>query len=290
MTNFCVFVLLFFGSLEDAVSHILRGLQKAQLDGIRRVEKGNVTATFTPEQKNIYCYLKQELSHIYTLKEPPPQLAGQKSSCAVVSSSGGLLRHRFGKDIDKHDVVMRFNLSPTQMGYPGTQGAIDYTDYVGSRTDFRLGFFFAPGEANRCLNKVLSSPFVGNPGFRACHAILKSLYPTRMGYSARTENPTSGFYGMLLALSNCAHVDAYEMTPSEAAMSSPAPYQYYSDVNVTYGVHGSSNHGFIRAEHDLWARLSSSPASSGKTSFPGFARTDCPPKSASPGNLEEVAG
>jgi len=50
-------------------------------------------------------------------------------SCAIVGSSGNLLKHSFGAEIDAHDKTWRFNLAPAGRSY---------TAHVGSNTDFRL--------------------------------------------------------------------------------------------------------------------------------------------------------
>ena len=49
-----------------------------------------------------------ELKLRNTLRVPP---AGM-DTCAVVGSSGSLLYQRFGKEIDRHDVIIRFNNAP----------------------------------------------------------------------------------------------------------------------------------------------------------------------------------
>ena len=49
-------------------------------------------------------------------------------SVAVVGSSGNLLDHLYGEDIDKHDVIIRFNQARVE----------GYEKHVGSRTDIRV--------------------------------------------------------------------------------------------------------------------------------------------------------
>jgi len=49
-------------------------------------------------------------------------------SVAVVGSSGNLLDHLYGEDIDKHDVIIRFNQARVK----------GYEKHVGSRTDIRI--------------------------------------------------------------------------------------------------------------------------------------------------------
>ncbi|XP_078691227.1 beta-galactoside alpha-2,6-sialyltransferase 2-like [Branchiostoma floridae x Branchiostoma belcheri] len=50
------------------------------------------------------------------------------NSCAVVSSSHAMKFHNYGRDIDAHDAVVRFNCAPTK----------NYVTHVGRRTDIRL--------------------------------------------------------------------------------------------------------------------------------------------------------
>ncbi|XP_066297878.1 beta-galactoside alpha-2,6-sialyltransferase 1-like [Branchiostoma lanceolatum] len=50
------------------------------------------------------------------------------NSCAVVSSSHGLRLHTYGREIDRHDAVLRFNCAPTDK----------FEEFVGNRTDIRL--------------------------------------------------------------------------------------------------------------------------------------------------------
>ncbi|CAH1274354.1 ST6GAL1 [Branchiostoma lanceolatum] len=50
------------------------------------------------------------------------------NSCAVVSSSHALRLHTYGREIDSHDAVLRFNCAPTHT----------FEQFVGKRTDIRL--------------------------------------------------------------------------------------------------------------------------------------------------------
>jgi len=52
----------------------------------------------------------------------------QRPDCALVGSSGTLIDKGLGKEIDKHDIVIRFNLAPI----------LGHEKDVGSRTDFRI--------------------------------------------------------------------------------------------------------------------------------------------------------
>ena len=49
-------------------------------------------------------------------------------SVAIVGSSGILLDKEYGKDIDSHDIIMRFNMARVK----------GFEKHVGSKTDFRM--------------------------------------------------------------------------------------------------------------------------------------------------------
>ena len=66
------------------------------------------------------------LSQLLPQKDPSSKFAAKR--CAIVGSSGSLLRKEWGAEIDAHDYVLRFNRAPTR----------GYTAFVGARTDLRF--------------------------------------------------------------------------------------------------------------------------------------------------------
>ena len=66
------------------------------------------------------------LSQLLPQKDPSSNFAAKR--CAIVGSSGSLLRKEWGAEIDAHDYVLRFNRAPTR----------GYTAFVGARTDLRF--------------------------------------------------------------------------------------------------------------------------------------------------------
>lgn len=67
----------------------------------------------------------EESKALFTAKSGPKRAFG---TCAVISSSPSMLDSQYGEDIDKHDVVIRFNMAKT----------VGYEDDVGARTSLML--------------------------------------------------------------------------------------------------------------------------------------------------------
>jgi len=244
----------------------------------------------TLEQRNIFCALKHAAGNRFVLH---PAVSGART-CAVISHSGALLKHAHGRDIDKHTHIIRFNDNPTA----------GYEKAVGSRTSLRLGHGITwikpgrnpstPGDAvvitpgqNYSLwaQKFPKARIHMTRGYwsdsgDALSKLMSTLYPTRAGMrKTPSKEFTTGFDGMLIALSNCDFIDAYEMTPSDIA--SQCPYGYDTPpAPPSKKATDNRWHGFFVAEHDLWARLSVAGAEKlqkqGVTSYPGFASVQCP--------------
>jgi len=234
------------------------------------------SAKLTQEQQHVFCYLKQQLMDYYILNPIPHALSG-KRSCAIVSSSGALLQHSHGEDIDGHDVIFRINSAPTE----------GFEQHVGSRTTFIVGWNFSGvTESVEGLSPKVTVD-ARLPLKLAEQQVLRDLYPMKMGFNAQSSDPTSGFKGMIMALSHCWVLDAFEMTPS-----AKADYSSYNYYNTQPGLRAVQNtwHEYFEAEHHLWAFLSTSDKAtledSGKTTYPGFAQLTCPDQITSPASLE----
>lgn len=231
------------------------------------------------EKQDILCFLKQRLEDYYEL-DPTPQClqAARRPSCAVVSNSGAMLERRLGPEIDGHGVVFRFNDGPTA----------GFEEHVGSKTTFRFGWNTCNAAGHCKTSGALSdAPAIWPSAFagfypkavkQAHQDVMAELYRGARPTGEDPHNPTTGFYGMLLALSHCAEVDAYEMAPSDAAAN--AQYSYYRPGSPGGAVAPPSQHGLFDEEHDLWARLSLAGGDvrrhEGKTSYRGFQEISCP--------------
>jgi len=143
--------------------------------------------------------------------------------CAVVGSSGILLNYENGKFIDEHDAVFRFNSAPTKGGLEA---------HAGSKTTHRITNTqnWAFREGKELLLVHMRS-----------HASLAAFIKTRKGdksikmaafdqgfveHMAHSLNfmPTSGLYGIIIALSRCHEVNLFGF---QVSSEHGALYHYY---------------------------------------------------------------
>eukprot|EP00927_Polykrikos_kofoidii_P039598 TRINITY_DN3395_c0_g1_i1.p1 TRINITY_DN3395_c0_g1~~TRINITY_DN3395_c0_g1_i1.p1 ORF type:complete len:433 (+),score=30.33 TRINITY_DN3395_c0_g1_i1:172-1299(+) len=247
--------------------------------------------TMTPEKRHhLQCYLR----HRFLKKDGtfthccfPPATRG--SSCALVASSGALLKRNYGKEIDAHPFVVRFNDAPVT-GYEAS---------VGSKFSLRIGWNIRP--MSRPNDK---KPDSLNETLVVCRSLnwtifekwkhhkvectsepkrtLQAIYPNMLGHNGKYvgprsfEDPSSGALTIFMALSSCKEIVLYELIASDMAVSEP--YHYY-------GRFGKSNklqeHIYWGPEHDLWARLANEPISeikkTGKATITGLSQVKhCP--------------
>lgn len=221
---------------------------------------------------------------------PLPKLHG---TCAVVSSSGVLRSHHWGKAIDAAEAVFRFNTAPTS----------GYERLVGSKDTLRVVNELFPGTALQKGKQlvrngtiyVVSAPHDGRKhDVEKLHRRFPSLglfsvatsVPERVGKTLRgaypaswfskglADWPTTGALGMLLAMSLCGEVKAYGMAATSHSLAAPMHY-YGNNLGATTL---DTVHRSLRAEKDLWKRLATnSPQDIDSTDvvvIPGFAHDD----------------
>ena len=145
------------------------------------------------------------------------------NKCAVVGSSGILLNYENGKFIDEHDAVFRFNSAPTKGGLEA---------HAGSKTTHRITNTqnWAFREGKELLLVHMRS-----------HASLAAFIKTKKGdksikmaafdqgfveHMAHSLNfmPTSGLYGIIIALSRCHEVNLFGF---QVSSEHGALYHYY---------------------------------------------------------------
>lgn len=148
------------------------------------------------------------------------------ATCAVVGSSGSLMRSRHGRAIDAHDVVMRFNLAPA-----GGEWASD----VGNRTSIRIltdkvvaPYFATRRHAGGNARRTGRSTEPDSMLLLYCMAqgwVGKCMHEQRLGHvnpvfikhlraeldqhKGRGRLPSAGITGIAMALSHCTKVSLY---------------------------------------------------------------------------------
>mmetsp|Transcript_41885 Transcript_41885/g.76108 ORF Transcript_41885/g.76108 Transcript_41885/m.76108 type:complete len:293 (-) Transcript_41885:56-934(-) len=187
-------------------------------------------------------------------------------SCAVVSNSGVLLAHRHGEKIDGADLVFRFNDAPIGR---------DYAEAVGTRDDIRIvnhkvgttiallqvqshaldsGALYLLNRYASVLNNATLARFnTTYPGalfsagdshlmHDAAHQVLAHIF----GHSSVNGVTTTGFEGVILAMSICDEVHAYGFPDTSASKS--APFHYFGELRT-----GSASENKERKHHAVAA-------------------------------------
>ncbi|XP_078697001.1 beta-galactoside alpha-2,6-sialyltransferase 2-like [Branchiostoma floridae x Branchiostoma belcheri] len=235
------------------------------------------------------------------------------NSCAVVSSSHGLRLHTYGKEIDSHDAVLRFNCAPTQ----------GFEQFVGNRTDIRLvntqipGRYFKKDFWSKNSNMFRHEAIVvrnmdsisvkgdkidtKGDDFHVFANLVKyrKMYPTRdlhfiqrpdFGKDIRRElrwfctttgmckktimSPSSGMFGVVMMLHLCDWVRVYEIVPSN---KDDTRLRYYYDKKALQPKH-FIYHSYIN-ERIYLRTLSLTPEKdineTGVVLLKGFSQTQC---------------
>ncbi|KAL1461099.1 hypothetical protein WDU94_013030 [Cyamophila willieti] len=186
--------------------------------------------------------------------------------CAIVSNAGALRYSYLGSEIDKHDLVLRFNHAPT----------IDYEVDVGSKTTIRIlnsqvaskpEFDFTTSSLYKNVKILIWDPmpfretikyWLENPEHNFFRSFIKYkdqhpnstvsivnpedlwklwLYLQQHTYSKlRLNPPSSGFLGLALLLPHCSTVNMFEFIPSHRMTSTCHYFSPLIDPTCTTGV------------------------------------------------------
>mmetsp|Transcript_20367 Transcript_20367/g.37049 ORF Transcript_20367/g.37049 Transcript_20367/m.37049 type:complete len:352 (+) Transcript_20367:74-1129(+) len=220
--------------------------------------------------------------------------------CALVSNSGVMLKHDYGTEIDAADLVIRFN--DAEIGG-------NLSSKVGAREDVRLlnhlvGEKMLAGEFNLSPNTLylLSR-------HRPHDLVVRNwLLDKHGGYSHKDHlvvgtgeleniatkiltsptflpfpgigplgNPTTGFLGLLVAMSSCEEIHAYGFVESHTAWHST--FHYYGELkkgNAMSSHTHSADHPFADEERSIFAKaaLNNDTAESDIAVIPGFSHLD----------------
>jgi len=182
-----------------------------------------------------------------------PEVGKPWATCAVVGNGGGLLAMEAGKEIDRHDVVIRFNGGPVR----------GFERFVGRKTTYRLvnSEHFAYSDIGdevvlqHCTNsngtaamtryarQILRRKEAGKYGIdpkdytvvRMVDPEFHYLVMQMFSYGA----PSNGFYGTVLAGEICNSVTLYGF--QKVWKGTKMPYHYYNDIEPNESQFGRDN-------------------------------------------------
>ncbi|XP_019621879.1 PREDICTED: beta-galactoside alpha-2,6-sialyltransferase 2-like [Branchiostoma belcheri] len=132
------------------------------------------------------------------------------NTCAVVGSGHGSRLHTYGREIDGHDAVLRFNCAPTEK----------FEEFVGSRTDIRLINTQIPGR--ECTNEFWNDSIAM---FNHEITVIRNINAINLAPS-----------GVVMMLHLCNWVHVYGIVPSTRDKTN-LRYYYNERPAVTHGVH-----------------------------------------------------
>jgi len=262
------------------------------------------------ERQELMCYLKGKLQEAFkNAIKPLPGFGGGpfgrtlfQKRCAAVSSSGALLKNKYGPRIDATaDVPFRFNDAPIS-GFEEHVGKFEGVRVGNQDLQLLLGnvnitpgaaFVLLDAQRNAALVEPLArahpeSVFYEYPFYlyEVVQETLQGIYSDRwltLG-KGRENIATTGSIGMFLALSFCGSVEAFEMAASDYANSTP--YNYYGQHLASETAQDNAVHAFFQMEHDLWKRMSvnstTEMAKTGRALISGFDSIDCTNVSGTP--------
>lgn len=225
------------------VARVLLGSLRSQ-NGVPRTDFGNRTVPLPvaycrdPALDNWYGHQLRDIFGSALPEHDVRQVLPRFQTCAVVSNSGRMALHEHGAAIDSHDAVIRFNSAPTR----------GFEKYVGGKTTIRVfnsQLMFGhedgsppdvPLDSNSTLLVMRDlhvknnlSDWVEKAKFRPVQSyiarrlknpqerffIMSSLFNHHVVQALNQTSPSTGFFGVILALQLCDLVDVYEIAPSK---------------------------------------------------------------------------
>ena len=154
-------------------------------------------------------------------------------SCAVVGSSGTLLRMQLGREIDMHDAVIRVNAAPTMRKFDSHAGArTTWRVFSSPHADSDFKFKEQDLFPNTTMLVVCDRPYVyscQNVLFAnrkpLMHGISPIFYAAVRRHTDKRKHaiPLTGVVAVAIAIRSCRTVDVYGMS----TMTGPRACFYY---------------------------------------------------------------
>ena len=166
---------------------------------------------------------------------------GRYGTCAVVGNGGGSLLKEYGKHIDDHEIVIRFNGGPT----------VGFEKHVGSRTSFRIDNSEHFMSHEKHTNETVLQHITNSKNFKQLFKIadrdalkdrLSNLHiidPFFQYYVLNLHNdgaPSNGFYGIAFANLICNQITLFGY--QKEWKHQKIPYHYYDKVEPNANQYG----------------------------------------------------
>ena len=196
----------------------------------------------SPERPHRKTKLMDATPHLKSLLPRKDSVFSRNfSSCAIVGSSGILLKYKHGKEIDSHEVVMRFNSARTKT----------FEEHVGSKTTHRLtnsrNFGFRESRSEHVFVHLRTPGALTNlikALEKRNHGNLYGLNPAWYTFMDRNLKflSTSGLNGIMMALHRCSRITLYgfHVHPRHGV-----PYHYYNVKDKPANVGRDNNEWFV---------------------------------------------
>ena len=211
--------------VPDTLHKHFKGAFKGELILTSTSLKDKTVLAVSSPGKSRKTKLTDVSSHLLDLLPKHDATFGKNfSKCAVIGSSGILLKYQHGKEIDTHDMVLRFNSAKTK----------GFEKHVGGKTTHRLtnsrNFGFRESKSENVLVHLRTPGAMKALVQRLNHktrSVLYGLNPQWYSYMDKNLNflSTSGLNGILMALHRCESVRLYgfHVHPRHGV-----PYHYYN--------------------------------------------------------------
>jgi len=260
---------------EEAWDSLLTSLHEFGYEADSKVAK---VLEMTPQE--LLCVIRRHVN----VSELKAIVGRHYKSCAVVSNSGVMRNHRYGRAIDAADMVARFNDAPLYT-YKGEVGKKEGMRFINSKVlrklangkysrkpggkfitespmfAKRLVVIMADEDDRRRKADIVKArarlppvplQVLGHNVVQAAEDVLRELYDdVWFKKSGKVSHPTSGMVGMLLMLSVCDSVTAYGMAATQH--SQKKTYHYWEITALT--ADKNTWHQSFSAEKDLWRRM-----------------------------------